>query len=724
MFLNSFRADPARRIKKQIVSQIAIAVAATSWCVERTPAAETATWPEPRIDSWVYINGGSAGTRILGPSFTGGLSVSGSNRFEPRPADDPARLGSALFAFETSTAIPGGHRPADYELASVVVTARVANGTTGDLLYETEPVSPEGFLADFLDFGLDAQQPFELFGVGFADDYAGFALGPSQDGTRFSENTVPYSAASGGSVVFPLAADATGSFVDVSNSITGGYSATAADHQTAPFDVQPWAIGTAALGVGDVIPLDTTIAFEVDLSLPGVREYVQTGLAVGSVGFFISSLHSTTQEGSSGAYPQWYLKESVGLLANAAAATLTIEYVLADEPVRGDFNGDAVVDGDDFLIWQANFASFPSGGATPGDGDATGDGFVDGDDFLIWQANFTPGGGSVAMSVPEPNSALLGMATIGIVAAAGRRRRVTPGRIAGSRGFTLIELLVVIGIIGILIAILLPAVQAARETARRCICRSNIRQIAMATLNFHDTQGHLPPPKIGDMNTTSQGSALVLLLPYLEEGDRYATYDHGQSIFAPVNRPITGEPIDVYLCPSMRLPTHGPEDGDATLGPGSYLISTRTSYLPFVNDGAFADLPSTGESYDLTLRHIVDGLSKTILIGEINYAFSAIEPQASLTGDAVRGVRTSFAWAEGYWLQAWGHMASSVPQAFNNNTDYLNPYSSRTYRSDHPGGVNFAFLDGSVDFIADDSDPIVRRALVTRDGGETSTSHE
>ena len=269
-----------------------------------------------------------------------------------------------------------------------------------------------------------------------------------------------------------------------------------------------------------------------------------------------------------------------------------------------------------------------------------------------------------------------------------QRKRKPTTRLA----FTLVELLVVIAIVGILIALLLPAVQAAREAARRMSCQNNLRQIGLATLNHHDTLGHLPPPKANGDQYADRGSTLVLLLPYLEEAALYTNYDFEQPIDAVVNQAVTGRTIATYLCPAMRLPRLGPESNGDPLGPGSYLISTRTHRTQSPLDGAFASV-SPDKRYALGVEDITDGTSKTFLVGEINYAFEH-EERLPTTQDPGAG---GFAWAQGYWFMAWGHMNTPTIDdvintdelrfyhgLFNNNRERAYPSSFRTFRSDHP----------------------------------------
>jgi len=761
-------ANPAAACPALMLAVVFYLSATTSFA-----AGATAEWTEPDIDSWSYVNGGTPGTRIFGPTFSGGFTIDEeSNQFVSRTSNDPARLGSSVIAFETSDQIEAGLAPARYGVTSVSVTGRVSSGTNGFLLYETEPPTPEGYLADYLEGNLTARQSMELFGVGFRNGYEGFALGPEQNGTLFSEATAPYSASDGGYVVFPAIFDEEDHLVDVSNNISGGFSATAAGNETEPFFAQPWAIGTVEQAPGSAIAANTTFTFDLNLSAPGVLEYVQQSLSIGALGVFLSSMHITMEGGGQAIYPQWYMKESVGIFPDANASTLSIEYTLLD---LGDMNGDGNVSAADVpllimaLVHRSEYeALYPWIDADVlGDVDESGT-FDLGD---LEPFSMLVSAGQVAAVVPEPSAPMLallgalvtmpllrqraerretlrgrrtnavhvrpaftcvaGILRVPSVAVAKRRGRLhTAITVRGTRllhGFTLIELLVVIAIIGVLIALLLPAVQAARETARRTSCRNNLRQIGLATLNFHDTRGHLPPPKVLSADGSVRnglGGTLVLLLPYLEEGNRFANYDLTKPIYDPANSPVTTGTIAPYLCPTMELPTRSSVSGGDVLGPGSYLISVRTSLYNFVlygmnkNDGAFDDMPSS-ESYHLALKDITDGTSQTALAGEINYAFEKHEARPSADGAGTIGEITSFAWAQGYPELAWGHMASTVdPPLFNNNEKYVNPISSRTFRSDHPSGVNFVFLDGSVHFITNDSDAAMRKAMITRAGGE------
>ena len=395
---------------------------------------------------------------------------------------------------------------------------------------------------------------------------------------------------------------------------------------------RPGRVGQANLSAGDPIDDQTLFTFDLDLDAPGVRQYVQHSLADGALGFFVSTLHQTEQFGGAGSYPQWFTKESVTAgFAGAAPATLAIEYELLTEFTPGDYDRNGIVESADYDKWKVDFGTVV---VTAGDGaDGNANGIVDAGDYTIWRDNAVSGGsGSLSVfvqsgssptpvfAVPEPSTfSLLGFLgwICSMLGAGGMRKHRTPqpvacdlrragldepkakqkslrvdlsgNRAAGKRtssqsaslnrfGFTLVELLVVIAIIGILVAILLPAIQAARESARRMTCQNNLKQIGLATLNFNDAKRHLPPPKAGVRRTFNElGGMFVLLLPYLEEGNRFAQFDIEKAVTDSINLPVTGEQVGMFTCPSMEMPRTVPDTAcNEALAAGSYLISSRT----------------------------------------------------------------------------------------------------------------------------------------------------
>ncbi len=296
------------------------------------------------------------------------------------------------------------------------MTAMVQEGSsaTEALVYEPNAKTAAGHVAEYAAGGPTAAQPMELFGVGFRGDLEGFALGPNQAGERFSESTLPYDDAVGGYVAYPAVGDTmSAGYLDVSNNVTGGFSASSAGNTTSAFDAQPWAIGTTNLNPGDDIPHFTTFTFQLDLDAAGVRSYIQQSLGSGAIGFMLSSLHATAEFGGGDSpYPQWLLKEATGgafPIAGAEAATLQIAFSIADELIAGDYDGSGYVDQADYAMWKQ---SFDLTGLEPGSGaDGNGDTFVRMADYTVWRDNLGAGVPPASLSsvtaVPEPPSALV-----------------------------------------------------------------------------------------------------------------------------------------------------------------------------------------------------------------------------------------------------------------------------------------------------------------------------
>jgi hypothetical protein len=386
-------------------------------CGARETRAQSPQWSATSaLDAWTYVNFGG-GSRQFASTFTGGLPLNEARTaFEPQDGIGSARVGLALVAFNTaSTATPitAGLTPNRYAVRSVTLTMSMERGGSGDLKYRSTPISNAELLADTIGGVATTYRPVELYGVGLRGGYTGFGFGPFAAGPPlFNEADSSY-------VTYPIAGASTPrcGVADVMNSLTGGFSATAPGNATAPFDAVPWAIGTAPLAEEAIIPDGTAFTFSLDLSNIAARQYVQQSLAKGELGIYLSSWHSTGEFGAGGAFPNWAMKEAVGL--GFPAPKLEIVYDIV-QPLAGDFDTDGDVDGDDFLLWQCSQGAqvAPFLGA-----DGNGDGRVDGGDLAAWRSHFAPGPGA-AIGVPEPTlGAALGSAATVLAAWLGRPRR-------------------------------------------------------------------------------------------------------------------------------------------------------------------------------------------------------------------------------------------------------------------------------------------------------------
>jgi prepilin-type N-terminal cleavage/methylation domain-containing protein/prepilin-type processing-associated H-X9-DG protein len=330
------------------------------------------------------------------------------------------------------------------------------------------------------------------------------------------------------------------------------------------------------------------------------------------------------------------------------------------------------------------------------------------------------------------------------------------------RGFTLIELLVVIAIIAVLIALLLPAVQSAREAARRAQCVNNLKQIALAMHNYHDTIGTFPPGSIAD---TGWGGTWwnwpAFILPQMENTAVYNAINFSRSNIASntardPNSTAWVTVVNSFLCPSDQVGT-GLMDNMSWVSTENYSKMVKGAVICYVANwgdmktgnltfdfystesapgngpnwgcgglfsGMFGDC-SDGKS--LGIRDVTDGTSNTLLVGECS---------PNMNGSLM-------------WVNGDGTYASTVVplnwkcdlkdgaidpsdrsvcslNQLNNFTSALHCWRNQTvnygFKSYHPGGVNFAMSDGSVRFLKQSINPRTFNALGTRAKGEIVSS--
>lgn len=274
------------------------------------------------------------------------------------------------------------------------------------------------------------------------------------------------------------------------------------------------------------------------------------------------------------------------------------------------------------------------------------------------------------------------------------------------RGFTLVELLVVIAIIGILIALLLPAVQAARAAARRTQCQNNLKQIGLAIHNYHDVHRSLP---VASAWGTKFYSTFTAVLPYLDQQNKFDEYDGRLSVFDPTNvSAIQDYSVEAYLCPEMYLPRLVPDKSQGEFAaPASYAVCVGTnSAWSGPRDGAFVFDSDPKTSF----RSMRDGLSNTFLVGELDYGLENYYFRGTTD---VRGGVT--AWAVGYP----GYSIATTLGVFNSDQLVTGFDEFQTFRSDHAAGCYFVFGDGSVRLVATETAADVIDAQATRWGRET-----
>jgi prepilin-type N-terminal cleavage/methylation domain-containing protein/prepilin-type processing-associated H-X9-DG protein len=299
--------------------------------------------------------------------------------------------------------------------------------------------------------------------------------------------------------------------------------------------------------------------------------------------------------------------------------------------------------------------------------------------------------------------------------------------------FTLVELLVVIAIIGILISLLLPAVQAAREAARRTQCSNNLKQIGLAVQGYHDTYRQLPPAF--SEKALTRESAFAHILPYIEQGSAYEQWGReptDDTLFLMNTNPaITGvvsQRVTSFVCPSCNFARAVPAPGcDSDRAPGTYAFSTGSddpwaSTTP--HNGAIVYYkpanPTAGTSAEgdrVDFAAVLDGTTNTLLAGESHWGFT---DYLFTFGPCAGSVRGGFSyWSSPYPLAT----AFTTRGPFNPQTMAGDSTRLANFRSSHPGGVNMVLCDGSVRFFQQTISSAILNAMATRKGGETVNSY-
>lgn len=324
--------------------------------------------------------------------------------------------------------------------------------------------------------------------------------------------------------------------------------------------------------------------------------------------------------------------------------------------------------------------------------------------------------------------------------------RSTGGRssTARRRGFTLVELLVVMAIVAGMVAMMMPAIQAARDSARRIQCSNHLRQIGIALLSYHSALGHFPPGNSAatagvctgnqrygaQLASEDRANWAVLILPYLEQDSLYQRYDQSVCNEDPANRSVREALVPTLACPSdpgvqqLVVPAMGPAASwnlDIPYRPGSYrAVSGRSDGREYLDNALVTSYPRQWRG----VMHIVgildfrpertnciaDGMAHTLMVGE---SITRTRPEFgtlwaysfSFYSLAAGTPQPRALWGDYRRCQAAGGLGNSYP-------------CRRAFGGGHAAGLNFAMCDGSVRTVAPDIDMQLFASLCTIAGGE------
>ncbi len=307
---------------------------------------------------------------------------------------------------------------------------------------------------------------------------------------------------------------------------------------------------------------------------------------------------------------------------------------------------------------------------------------------------------------------------------------------ANGSGFTLIELLVVMAIIGVLVALLAPAVQAAREAARRSQCVNHLKQMGLALHNYHDSHACLPPgiiasasgPGTSAADFTPGWSFFAMMLPHLEENNLYQSVNFDLAIAHTANSTARRTHVGTFLCPTdtgpriIQLTDSGNPPAEVN-PPLPITDASVCSYVGGLGDTAYEDPAFTGvfhRNSRIRLGDITDGTSNTIGIGERMSRFSENSWVGPVSGQETVYSPTALDYNPALpsfrFRPTISAVLAHIRVTSRTPTDRAN--SPGSFFSFHPGGAHFLLMDGSCRMIGGEMSITIYRALGTRNGGE------